>query len=208
MQKASLKDVQGVFAAHRNDLPEIVLGVFENLVRKVLDIDHSRGIVMGASSDIDQLLSESLGALFDGCDDEQKAEAIRLMLKRLREKRKDFEAALAEIEAIKDLNDLAKHHMVYTSDDRLRLTRKLMKILNFKPEYEPKLEEYRTDVMPKRNDLAHIRVETEGFSRKLYDRNGDEITSDGMRAVRVALLEIQELADALSKEAKAARKKV
>ena len=81
MQKASIKDIQGIFASHRNDLPDMVVGVFENLVRKVLDIDHSRGIVMGASSDIDQLVNELLGALFDGCNDDQKSVALKAVVK-------------------------------------------------------------------------------------------------------------------------------
>jgi len=40
----------------------LVKELFENLVRKVLDIDHMRGIVMGATSDIDELIRECLRA--------------------------------------------------------------------------------------------------------------------------------------------------
>lgn len=41
--------VQGVFCSTREDLADTVDGVFEALVKKVLDIDHARGIVMGAT---------------------------------------------------------------------------------------------------------------------------------------------------------------
>lgn len=51
--------------------------------------------------------------------------------------------------------------------------------------------------MPKRNDLAHIRVVTDGFSRKIFDRKGVELTSNDMRALRVKLLEYQECFDEL-----------
>lgn len=76
LKKANTKDVQGLFTSHRDALPDIVEGVFENLVRKVLDIDHSRGIVMGATSDIDQVVSEALIKLFDSSDEDQQKEAI------------------------------------------------------------------------------------------------------------------------------------
>ena len=36
------------------------MGVFDFLVKKVLDLDHTRGIVMGATSDIDFIVNECL----------------------------------------------------------------------------------------------------------------------------------------------------
>ena len=54
-------------------------------------------------------------------------------------------------------------------------------------------ESYRTSVMPRRNDLAHIRVEAKGFSRKFYDRRGVELSADDMRKLRVELLEFQDV---------------
>jgi hypothetical protein len=56
------KGIEGVYWTTRNDLVQLVKELFENLVRKVLDIDHMRGIVMGATSDIDELIRECLRA--------------------------------------------------------------------------------------------------------------------------------------------------
>ncbi len=50
--------VEGIYCATRAQLVQEVLGVFQSLVKKVLDLDHSRGIVMGATSDIDRLVLE------------------------------------------------------------------------------------------------------------------------------------------------------
>src|SRR6266487_5253266 len=52
-QSLSEKKFQGIFYSSRQDLPDIVVGVFQALVKKVLDIEHSRGVVMGATSEID-----------------------------------------------------------------------------------------------------------------------------------------------------------
>lgn len=194
-EMATSRDIQGIFTAYRLDLPNVVEGVFENLVRKVLDIDHSRGIVMGATSDIDQVIFGGLSRVFDGCDDKQKGQAIEAIQKRIEEKRKDFEKSVDAIKAVKHVADLIQHHGVYTSDDRFRLLQKLMKLLSLHNERNEQFDTYRTTVMPMRNDLAHIRVERSGFSRKFYDRKNVEITATDMRALRVTLLEFQEVLD-------------
>jgi CheY-like chemotaxis protein len=54
------KEISGVFCTARIGLPDTVLGIFGVLVKKVLDIDHSRGIVMGATSEIDDFVNRSL----------------------------------------------------------------------------------------------------------------------------------------------------
>ena len=43
-------NLEGVYCASRVELVDEVLGVFDSLVKKVLDLDHTRGIVMGATS--------------------------------------------------------------------------------------------------------------------------------------------------------------
>lgn len=121
MNKAVALDVQGVFASHRNDLPDIVEGVFENLVRKVLDIDHSRGIVMGATSDIDQIINDLLLGLFDKSDEVFRKTSLASVIERVEQKRVAFHETANTIVAITHLNELMEHHGVYTSDDRLRL---------------------------------------------------------------------------------------
>lgn len=195
ISKASAQNVQGIFVANRDALPDVVEGVFENLVKKVLDIDHSRGIVMGATSDIDKVIFEGLSKVFDGCNDEQKNLAIEAIQKRLDEKREAFEKSAEAIKAVKHVTELINHHGVYTSDDRFRLLQKLMRQLAIHETHDSHFDGYRTNVMPRRNDLAHLRVERSGFSRKFFDRKGIELTAADMRSLRVALLEFQEILD-------------
>lgn len=198
-QMATDRDIQGIFTAYRPDLPGVVEGVFENLVRKVLDIDHTRGIVMGATSDIDKVVIDGLSKIFDSCSDDQKAQAVQAIQKRLDEKQRAFEKSIEAIKAVKHVSELVEHHGVYTSDDRFRLLQKLMKQLDLHKEHSGKFNGYRETVMPKRNDLAHIRVEKNGFSRKFFAK-GVEVTAADMRTLRVALLEFQEILDAVFPE--------
>ncbi len=193
--KASAQNVQGIFVANRDALPDVVEGVFENLVKKVLDIDHSRGIVMGATSDIDKVILDALSKVFDSCNEEQKNLAIHTIQTRLDEKCEAFEKSVEAIKSVRHVTELVEHHGIYTSDDRFRLLQKLMKQLEIHKDRGAYFDEYRTTVMPRRNDLAHIRVERNGFSRKFYDRKGVELTAEDMRALRVALLQFQEILD-------------
>lgn len=190
------KQIPGVFTAHRSELPDVVEGVFENLVRKVLDIDHSRGIVMGATSDIDQAVIGGLGALFDENVTLQD-DSLKIVRARIEEKREQLKKALEAIEQIKHLKELEQHHLLYSSDERFRLLTKILKAAGLHQEHSTLFESYRGNVVPRRNDLAHIRVVRDGFSRKLFDRKGNEITVEHMKKLRVELLDFYELIDGL-----------
>jgi len=189
-------NIQGVFIAYRLDLPDVVEGVFENLVRKVLDIDHSRGIVMGATSEIDYIISQNIEKLFDQCSQSQRDLFISAIHKRIDEKSKDFIEKINNLRKIKHVKELLEYHSVYTSDDMLRLLVKLMKQLSLHRERYTAFEAYRNNVMPMRNDLAHVKVEKNGFSRRLIGRKG-EFTETNMRNLRANLLEFQEILDEL-----------
>ena len=192
LQKVTNKNIQGIYNAHRGELPDTVIGVFENLVRKVLDIDHSRGIVMGATSDIDQMINELLCKHFEACDAGQQANSIVEICNRLDKKKADLDKNYNALMQITHVNELFEHHAVYTSDDRLRLLVKVMNLLSVHKKSIPEFEDYRKNVTPKRNALAHVRVESKGFSRKLYDQKGKELSSEDMNELRRKLLSFQE----------------
>lgn len=191
------QQIQGVYASSRQELPDTVFGVFENLVHKVLDIDHSRGIVMGATSEIDEIIGDSLNILFEGCDDNKKRQCLEFIEKRLKEKEEEYGKALAAVKAVRSFNELGNHHGMYTSDDKIRLLRKSLKLLEAMDQYDNTIINYQQDVTPMRNLLAHVRVVKDGFSRKLVDKKGKELTSDQMRQLRVALLDFQDFFDDL-----------
>jgi hypothetical protein len=200
------KKQQGIFCSTRDELPDSVVGAFEALVKKVLDIDHSRGIVMGATSDIDNHVSDSLVAVFSMSGEEQKAATLSKLMQHLKEKQKDFEKDAKFIEAVKHVSELLDMHKIYTSYDRLQLLKTALEVNALHNEKIDGIKKYRDEVVPKRNQLAHVQVQTEGFSRRLLNRKGEEFTSKDMRELRLALLENQELFEALSQELNRAMK--
>lgn len=185
------KKIQGVFCSERNSLHETVQGVFDTLMKKVLDIDHSRGIIMGATSDIDHYVNDCLAASFNGGTEETRVDALNVIARHVKEKDKDFKTNIQGLGSIKNVTELHEFHSIYTSNDRLRL---LKNILNGSAKYKlliPVIEQYLKETVPKRNLLAHVRVKVEGFSRKLYDKHGVELTNEQMKMLRQALLEFQ-----------------
>lgn len=81
------KHVQGVFCSTRDDLPDTVVELFEVLVKKVLDIDHSRGIVMGATSDIDHYINDCLTTSFDNSDVTLQKKTLDVVTRHVKGKR-------------------------------------------------------------------------------------------------------------------------
>lgn len=194
--------VQGVFCSTRNELPDTAFGVFESLVKKVIDIDHSRGIVMGTTSDIDHYVMDALIDAFDGADADTQEKAlaqIKIDVEKISEK---FAASIAAIRAAKHPSDLFDQHGTYTSINRLQLLRKILKAKADAENWDEKLVAYIEKAIPKRNVLAHVRVEVSGFVRKLMNRKGEEYTSAHMKQLRLDLLQHHEDFEKLSQSLK------
>lgn len=185
-------EISGVFCTHRNDLTDTVLGVFGVLVKKVLDIDHSRGIVMGATSEIDDFIIRSIEAVFLRCDKEKRARFLEIIKADVGKIRATFENDCAKLEALTDIAELKSLHRVYSSIKRLILLRKILKESGRKDVDLAAMIDYE-QTSPKRNILAHVTVERNGFSRRIYDNKGNELTVDVMRELRVELLQHHEL---------------
>jgi len=197
MALAQAKGVQGVFCATREDLTRDVVSAFQTLIKKVVDIDHARGIVMGASSDIDTLVLNGLseqfrkagGKLSDGAKGiiEKEAEKIKKRLNR------DMEA----LKAVADVDTLRQLHSVYTSMHRHKLLRKLLESDSNHKDLCTGMIAYQNEVTPKRNELAHLSVTVRGFERKLYNKDGTEVTREMIRELQRGLLEHQDALEGL-----------
>jgi len=194
----SEKDISGVFCTSRSGLPDTVVGVFEMLVKKVLDIDHSRGIVMGATSEIDDFVNQALELYLEKSDAATKAEALTIAQKEIKKIRKKFDADFCMMEAVETAIDLKNFHQFYTSSKRLILLRKLLTLPeNHDVDLKHGMIHYETKTVPTRNTLAHITVERNGFARKIIDKKGNELTVADMRTLRVDLLEHHQMFEKL-----------
>src|SRR5690606_30803681 len=125
------------------------------------------------------------------CDEADKDWVLAKLKERLDQKQQDFEEAISRLRELEHIDELIDHYSIYTSDDRLRLLRKVLEHRSMNSD-SVSFEQYRTEVIPMRNDLAHMRVKKEGFSRKFYNRKNEEFTAKDMKELRVRVLEFQE----------------
>lgn len=195
--------LEGIYCASREGLVDEVLGVFESLVKKVLDLDHTRGIVMGATSDIDHLVNTCLSMAHNKLDDEGKGKFIEEALRRIADKVKSVIKQGEKITKTPSIEALFKAHMLFTSDDRLRMLAAILDMDVFGAHAGAKvtIKSYRDDVVPDRNMLGHMVLAAEGKPQAVETMEGKQVSLDEMRNLRRIILGLREdfraLADAL-----------
>lgn len=185
--------LEGVFCAARADLTTEVMGVFESLVKKVLDLDHTRGIVMGATSDIDQMVNISLEQILSRLDDGAKenlvTEAATLIGRRLEE----HSAKLDQLTEVSDFQSFLSAHYLLTANDRLRILAGALKLDALADcwHFRARVTDYMNNVVPKRNVLGHRVLSPEGKPIAIATLEGEQIGLEEMRTLRCLLLNLR-----------------
>ncbi len=194
--------VEGVYCSHRDYLDDTVVEVFEMLVKKVIDIDHMRGIVMGATAEIDITVHDCLWAIHNSCDPDGQNAFLQQARKRVSdnadEMQKKHSSALT-----KELADLLSDREVLTADHKLRfLIRRLKQFDNLRA-LRKHVVDYQSEIIPKRNQLAHARLARNSEGIMVFEgSNGLPITAADMKKIRCDLLDyraaFKELLESLS----------
>lgn len=195
------QDVQGLYCASREDLVDTVVGVFETLIKKILDIDQMRGIVMGATSEIDVLIQDCL--LKIGENKEESDNIFKLAQSRIKKSEERSALNYAKALSMNSLPELLADRALSAQPKAILLT----EMLSLTPyshlrEQRKMVQEYYSNIIPKRNTLGHARLIAENGTKVFQDREGKTVSSDEMRELRCDLLVHREqflkLAEALS----------
>lgn len=192
-QKAYDKKLEGVYCASREGLIDEVIGVFDSLIKKVLDLDHTRGIVMGATSDIDHMVNTCLSLAHDKLNDEGKAKFIEEALKRVADQVKELIKLGDKLKDSPSVDALFKAHVLFTSDHRLRMLVKILGMAEFAtyPDGITTVKTYREGVVSKRNQLGHVVLVPEGKPSSVVDDTGNIVGIDQMRELRKLILNLR-----------------
>lgn len=185
--------IEGVYCASREDLVEEVVGVFESLVKKVLDLDHTRGIVMGATSDIDYMVNECLVAIQGQLDDTGRARMLNAALGYIEKRIMKVNDMASNLKDATSLTEFFKAHLVFTSYDRLRLLAGELEgqVLDAQRGFRQSVVDYQQKVVPRRNDLGHVVMVPDGKRSTLTDSEGKVITLDETRDLRRLILALR-----------------
>lgn len=192
-QKAYDKGLEGVYCASRADLIDEVIGVFESLIKKVLDLDHTRGIVMGATSDIDHMVNTCLTLAHAKLDEGGKAKFVKEALKRVAEQVQNIARQGERLKTTPSVEALFKAHMLFTSDHRLRMLARILGMNEFAA-YAANVttvKSYRVGVVHGRNALGHAVLVPQGKSDSVIDDAGKVVDITQMRELRKLILSLR-----------------
>jgi hypothetical protein len=189
-QKAFDKQLEGVFCAGRDGLVDEVVGVFDSLIKKVLDLDHTRGIVMGATSDIDHMINTCLTLAHGKLDEGGKAKFIEEAMRRVVEQVENISRQGERLKTTPSVEALFKAHMLFTSDHRLRMLASILGMDEF-ADYSGgvmTIQAYREGVVRDRNNLGHAVLVPQGKPNTVVDETGKVVDIAQMRELRKLIL--------------------
>lgn len=185
---------EGVYCASKTNIVDEVMGVFEALVKKVLDLDHTRGIVMGATSDIDRMVHECLGAIHGAGGGGERKYLLSRAKKIIGERIAALTARAKELENAESVEELLKAHALFGASDRLRVLKGILEAKEYDSQIELRqsLGSYIEKVLPLRNELGHLVLTPEGATGLLAEAVGRSVGLEEMRLLRVSLLKLRE----------------
>jgi hypothetical protein len=192
-EKVYEKGLEGVYCASRPELIDEVVGVFESLIKKVLDLDHTRGIVMGATSDIDHMVMRCLTSAHGKLHDEGKALFISAAMKRVEDQVNNIVKQGEKLKNEPSVEALFDAHMLFTSDHRLRMLARVLNMAEFAEHAGAvaTVQAYRDGVVKDRNTLGHAVLTPQGKPSSVVDDTGNVIDIEQMRDLRKLILNLR-----------------
>lgn len=184
---------EGVYCASKNVIVDEIMEAFEALIKKVLDLDHTRGIVMGATSDIDEMVIDCLSGINRNSDAANQKKlsdkAKKIISTRIKETQKKANA-LANADSVVSMLEA---HALFTANDRLRVLKAALEEEAYAAykTLRSGLSNYINKVVPIRNDLGHVVLVPAGRPQAFASVDGREINIEEMRELRCFLLELR-----------------
>ncbi|MEQ8354810.1 MAG: hypothetical protein RH942_04670 [Kiloniellaceae bacterium] len=186
--------IDGAFPAMRDQLVDQAFDIIQNLIKKVVDLDHMRGIVMAETSELDDLIGDCLVVAHAHMDDTGKASIRKYIADKLGRSLKSNTnkvAALHKGIAFEDLQALAPQ--IFSSYFQRLALLKVLRALGWDGESEHSakvqlLDQYKPDVADLRDVLAHAKLIKDGREKVLRGANGRDISDDDMITIRAAIL--------------------
>lgn len=188
---AAEKKIDGVYFAHRPELADDVFSVIENMLRKVVDLSHTRGIIMAETSELDHCLELCLSSSFEDLDIDRQKSFHNKIVEAIRERYKDQQKKLETLAHLEKFSELLGESHIMTSFDK---TRAILRFLNSYTQIPDKrihhaaVSDYQDNFQGVRNVLAHGMVTTKD-GHKVFKGQNDELNEERMREWRISLMD-------------------
>ncbi|UTH76389.1 hypothetical protein [Chromobacterium sp. IIBBL 290-4] len=187
------QDIDGVYCTRRDSLTAEAMAVINNTIKKVLDLNHMRGLVMSAVSDFDFQIDESIRLRYEQLDAGEKealVDSIRQRIIKVCNSNVEQIQKLSEIHGIEEIIE----HRSFSSALKCQV---LNSILSTKEDDRTVadllavLGRYDSEIIKPRNALAHARpIEKDG---KITFKGRDiEFNDEEFRKIRLNLIAHEE----------------
>ncbi len=194
------KKLEGVYVANKDNIVPKILGVGEYTLRKVLDLENMRGIVMAEVGDLDRLLEEIFSLAMKGIPAEKQQYIYEKFHEDVSNGYTKKQEALADFisnPTIEKLHDFCDSDKRWSNYSRVKKHHEILKGNNL-------VGDYRQDILKPRNALAHgIPIIQKDGTRK-FEHNGVEFlfNESVSRAIRGKIIQykkaFQEVRDILN----------
>lgn len=168
------KQLEGVFVTNKRGIEQKLIRVAQQSVRKVLDLENMRGIVMSEVGDLDALLEEIFKRAMQGIAPEQQRNIFDRFHEKTSEQNKEFLEALSvfkEAPSIDGLLHLSDSDKRWQSFNRVKKHHNLLKDNSLTGDYQK-------DILSPRNFLAHGVPERKIDGSFLFRHRGKVYTFD------------------------------
>lgn len=190
-QVAADKKIDGAYFAHRPTLDEDVFSVIENMLRKIIDISHMRGIVMAETSELDYYIELCLAKAFEKLDQKGQetfhSRAVEVIQQR-------YQGQIGQLEDLgnhKHFMQLLGQSLLMTSKDRTRALRRFLKSasdIENRKQHRSSVLEYQDNFHHIRDVLAHgMVIKKDG--QKIFRGREEELNDEAMRKWRIDLMD-------------------
>jgi len=151
--------VDGVFIASRgNDFDDVLRGVADTIVGKAVDLNHMRGIAIAEASEMDLLMEEILAKAFGSKNDAFVAKGKERIERLLDNERGNIMALEKRIDR-SDIVGIVSDNAIFGSTYKWQAVAKLGEMVLGKNDDACRVfADYESDVIAKRNLLAHARA--------------------------------------------------
>jgi len=188
------EQLEGIFISNRGGILTKIEKVAHQSVRKVLDIENMRGILMAEVGEIDIGIEQVLQIGLNQLDDEKQQEVFKRFFEKSMEQVDKNITALESFEKAPSVETLC---LLSDSDKKYS---NLCRLLKAHPSLDKSnFGNYRTDVLSPRNCLAHGVPENKGEGKFVFSHHGKEyeFDSDVAKELRHTILAYKAQLDAI-----------
>lgn len=168
-------ELEGVFIASRPNIIEKIIAVGYQTIKKVLDLDNMRGLVMAEVGELDNLLEKIFDTGFDSLTVENKEIVINKFIKSVEDQHGN---QLKLIDDFRSAPTPEKMRRLLDSSKRWRNLNRLIKYHLKLKARKNNVNNYEKEVLEPRNFLAHGLPRLEQDGSYLFSYNGKEFLFD------------------------------